>query len=305
MTPLKFNRFMNAYSFSVAIFFVVLVLSLIRLAFQEKPVIVVGTWKIYQSDINQRNKIIKIFFPFYTSEEGGLFQLKRSAEYLKILQNHGVTITKEEILQEAKRIDLKTKDPKHLNEIKALFEGDHEAYLKNYVLSGMIDRIIAFDFFPNNSQIHKVSLAKAHQLISELQSNPNIFVVAKKNDFKVIQMSLSLSDGIIWDTDVSNEKINGTNFKDMAKVDNQELKSALQKDNQLGNLEKAQSWNDRFLKDLKDNQTYLKPINEGEFWLVLHHVKKINYGKHQLQAVLVPKISFDLWLKEELKHVYK
>ena len=141
----------------------------------SRPVKTIGHWKIYKEDIQWRDAIVQSFFPG-ARPGAGLKQLEKSALYLKVLENNGVTLTQKEILAEAKRIERNSRNPEHLVKIKNLFAGNEEAYLKNYVLPTLVDRVIAYEFFPNNAEIHKNSLVKAQNLIDRSKAGARPFM---------------------------------------------------------------------------------------------------------------------------------
>lgn len=148
-----------------------LFLSLICLIFihascsnQKQIIAEVGAYKITKKDINYRNKIIKLYDPKETRDLG-LDQLIKVFIYAEILSSYGQSINEEALFQEAKRIDKETQLPEFLLKIKAVFNDDHESYLRVYVLPVLVERMIYYDFFINNLNVHKESYNDAKQFL--------------------------------------------------------------------------------------------------------------------------------------------
>jgi hypothetical protein len=164
------------------------------------PVATLGSWKIYQKDIEYRDNIIRHFFPESTGSQG-LRQLQQSALRLFVLEKNGVTVTPEELEAEAKRIDESTRDPEGLAKIKAIFGEDRKGYLKNYVLPGYVDRILQFEFFPIYEKAHELTLKRAQSVIEKTKSNPDVFEnVMSQEGITVSTVILSKEKGLHWES---------------------------------------------------------------------------------------------------------
>ncbi len=264
---------------------------------RPQPIMRIGEWSIYPQDVEYRQQIANIHFP--QAKEGvGLMQLKKSAIHLKILQNHGLTFTNEEVIREAKRIETNTKGPDILKKIKKVFKGDHASYLKNYVKPILVDRSISYDFFENHPQIHKQSLKKAQELIEwGLKKPEKVKAKIKELGLKTNETLVSL-EGLI---EVSREENkNKQKLSNLNKLSGKKgfLFSRIKENNNLIKKRQALKWFE-LVKELEPMEMVKKPINRRGSWVVLQKLESLPAQTHKVLVISVPKISYHNWLTEE------
>lgn len=257
------------------------------------PVSRIGSWKIYPEDIAFREQIIHIEYP-EAKHGAALAQLEKSARYLQILESYGVTVTKEDLVQEADRIEKSSRDPGTLKKIKSVFGENQEAYLKNYVFPVFIQRILPYEFFPRKVDVQKVSLETAQRIIAEVQKDPaRLQEIAEKEGLSVRTVSLSLEKGLRWENTRQRPEREFLNTSSpVAELQNNFAEQA-QKEGRL--------WYESFLNKLADGDVLDKPLNYQETFLVIQRVRQTSPDEFQLRVLAIPKITFEQWLTKELE----
>lgn len=273
----------------------------IYLLFIPQPVAKIGSWKIYPSDVKARDRVIRVSFP-EAKESYGLKQLEQSARYLQVLEKNGVTLTKEEIEEEARRMDRSTKDPERLALIKAIFGEDREAYLKNYVLPALVARVLQFEFFPHHADIHALSLKRAQDLILKVQDQPKEFKKRmEEQGVPVSRVTLSLKEGLLWEQEHRDEK--RSKALDRSPKHRPDIYDQVQKNQQMLRVQEAQSWFDEFIEPLQDGEILSRPINDRMGLLIVQRLKSHKNGEEMdLLIATVPKLDFETWYRSELDH---
>ena len=241
---------------------------------QKQIIAEVGAYKITQKDINYRNKIIKLYDPKETRDLG-LAQLTRAFSYAEILNSYGQSINEKMLLQEAIRIDKETQIPNFLLKIKSVFDDDHDAYLRIYVLPVLVERMIYYDFFVNNLSVHKESYNDAMKFLKLALKSTKAF------------HRLGQKQGLDFARFVVSEK---TGLRPMGAIPDVPPSD-----------EQAKRWITNVVSKLKPGEIFPEVVNTEEHWKAIRYVgpyqNKTN--EHLLEAVLFKKISFDEWIKSE------
>lgn len=288
--------------FFLGILIITLVLGVVVYRVATAPVVTIGSWKIQASDIEARDKVVKIYFPG-AAENAGRLQLEKSARYLWVLEKNGVTLSREDIVEEAARIDRSTQDSQTLARIKEIFGKDRESYLKNYVLPNLIERVLRSEFFPLNDDFHGESLKKAQAFVEEVRRNPEEFYRrAEQQSFPVTTIRVSLDEGIEWQRapkDKKKQKEAG-GIIDKSPQARSEIYERVLAQQVKGRLREAKEWHEGILKKLKESEVFPKPINTQEGWFVVRYKRKINDRTFEAEVVTIPKLNFDDWLRQEL-----
>lgn len=166
----------------------------------------VGDLVITQSNVRQRNEVIKIYYPQET-QDFGLKQLTRAFVDAQILKNNGFPLTEERVKAEAQRIDQGTKDANTLAKIKKIFGGNEADYFKVFVLPTLAERTIYFDFFRNSPVIHRESKERAIQF-SKAGEKGSYSTLAKKQGLKYQKITIK-KDSPLWMKKISERLASG------------------------------------------------------------------------------------------------
>ncbi|MCM2277960.1 MAG: SurA N-terminal domain-containing protein [Oligoflexia bacterium] len=110
---------------------------------------------ITRRDVERREAVNRIYYPEYSKDlkNTSLQQLVNARVLQEILESHGRPVTDELLRQEALRIDRDTRKPDLLAQVKAVFGADEPAYLRNYVLPVIVERLIYYEFFLKDPRI--------------------------------------------------------------------------------------------------------------------------------------------------------
>lgn len=318
------EQFKNQLKLKIIFFLLFLIVLCCSIFYLTRPLASVGDYKITKKDADYRDQIIFLNSP-EEKRSMGLYQLIKSAINLQILKNNNIHIQESQIKAESQRIDINTKNPKQLKKIKDLFKDDVVGYEKNFVLPTLVDRMIYYDFFLKDENIHKISLQKAKDLILVAKkSNESFFVVAEQKGYVVKKLTVSLKNGLKWSSYnnsnrnqiISNHlnKIskNINNDKFINKNQNNNNPQSLQGDpvydqvvkhlklNDFNkNIEDAKKWYELVIASLGKNEIASSPINQDEKWLVVKYLGMDSAGDHQLEVVFVDKLSYSDWYEIE------
>jgi hypothetical protein len=276
--------------------------------FWKTPQAQVGDWKIYKQDSLFRDRIILLDFP-NEKRSLGLYQLVRSAIYLAILKNHGISIQEAQIEQEEARINASTKNPEQLEKIKQIFGKDVEAYRKDFVLPALVDHMIYYDFFLTNEKVQAESLKAATDFISAAQAkNADFRTLAKERNLEVHKLTVSLRNGLLWEEKrdsrepLSSGKKSSVPLKE--KQEHQEILDRINADfakkKKSGEFNAdAKQWYQMVIEPLKVGEVASAPISRDETWFVAKYVKKISDENFELEVVGIPKLDFTHWYEKE------
>jgi len=102
--------------------------------------------KITKEDIRARLQIEKVYNSQYYDTTGVIFIIIQQIWRENIAQDIGISITKEKIEKEAKRIDRETKAPHILNRVKEIFGQNDNKYLQHYVKPVLTERLLQEKF---------------------------------------------------------------------------------------------------------------------------------------------------------------
>lgn len=269
----------------------------------ERPVSTIGSWKIYQKDIEYRDKVIKQAFP-NNDRSLGLAQLEKGAHYLQVLEKNGVTLTPEEIETEARRIDHDTKDPASLAAIKKIFGEDRKAYLKDYVLPLLSERVLQHEFFPSYEQAHTLSLERARNLIREAQTDPEKFIdLMRKENVPLSTVTLSLKEGLKWARENSHLPPNEAKLIDLSSKPKGDVYQRVQTEMKKRQVQQAQVWYDNFVHAMKDGEIFHLPINQDSELLIIRRLHENKNGDIVLQIATIPKTDFETWYHQQLEEL--
>lgn len=248
------------------------------------PVSKIGRWPIYKEDIQKRAEVERLYGAREAIEETALKKLEASARHLQILEKHGLTVTRDDLAEEDKRIDASTRSPLLLKKIKEIFGGDHDAYLKNYVKPTLVDRIIAFEFFPRTPSLQEKSKKIAIDLIAHVESG------------KESLRSLAETRALVTHT----ISLGG---RQKPRVLSKERSRDLR---MLGPIERMKdvwqpNWVRKFSKRLKPGEILGSPLDERTAWMVIQRLETSHQNKEEYLVVIVPKLRYTEWLASELK----
>lgn len=262
----------------------------------------IGSWKITKSDLNYRTQVAKAYFPDST-EDAALKQLEKSANYLKILEKNGVTVSEQDLDAEESRILKETKDPKQLEKIKQIFKDDKQAYRKNFLKPLLVDRFIYEDFFLNNPQVQKVSHEKAMGLIHASADKTKNFeelatqMGARVNTFKITKKGMEIVGSKIKTVP---EEVRGKVIDESPKP-NQAVYHLIQQEMKRNGSQPLVFWRDRILPRMKEGEALSQPISQDTRLMVVYLKEKKSAKEATVQIAIIEKMNFDQWVAEQEK----
>ena len=258
----------------------------------------VGSYAIYQRDVECRDAIIKLGFP---GEERslGLTQLIRAYQFAQILKLHGREVTADTLKKERQRIDEKTLFPEKLAEIKKKCGDGGVEYERAYLLPVLVERVLYYEFFISDPAVHAVSLEKPNRFLSQALIKPTGFAaLAKKEGLRIAQLTVSLSTGLQWKLP-NQEKNPPPPSQPIPAAVSQKFES--QKG--IESSTEGKKWVEELIKPLKPGELIPRIIDDRETWLVARYLKPVvaKVDTYELEVVSFPKRNFDEWLAQEVK----
>lgn len=248
------------------------------------PVSKVGRWSIYKEDIQRRAEVERLYGAREAVEEIALKKLEASARHLQILEKHGLTITHDDLVEEDKRIDDSTKSPILLKKIKEVFGKDHESYLKNYVKPGLVDRVIAFEFFPGTPSLQAGTKKTATDLIAR--------AVSGKESLQALAESKTL---------VTRTISLGEKQKPHAPSKQRDARLKMFDPTEWMRTLWRPSWALGLAKKLKPGEVLDHPIEEQSAWMVVQRLETSSPQNEDYLVIVVPKLRYSEWLTSELE----
>jgi hypothetical protein len=267
----------------------------------------VGDYSIYKNDVACRDAIILASYPD-DKRKLGLYQLIQSYQHAQILKNFKQAITKDQIRKEKERIDKSTLMPENLAKIKSACGGDGSAYENAYVLPALVDRVIYYEFFLKNPEIHRELFEKAQAWRDAAIENPaNFETLAKKESHPVSLFTVSLDRGLVWAPPPGIREPR----QEPAIIDRsgRGAPAAIQR-----NLDQRQEeqisaegkkWIEDVIKPLQPGQVSSRIIDQGEVLMVVRYLKPVVSGRNKfsMQAAIFPKRNYGEWLEGQKKLV--
>ena len=273
--------------------------------FKGKAVQEVGSYPIYKSDVEYRTRVANIFYP-NTSAKVAQDQLARAFTYAEILKNNGQSFDPPVLLKEEARIEQSTRDPEKLKQIKAVFGKDHDAYLKDFILPTYVERVIYFDFFVHNQNIHRASQQVAADFLAAATEHPeNFLALVEKQKLKSARLWVSNEQGIQL------ERLAGTRgaadqptreIIDQSKHSAKQtaIEAKLKADANSAESLEVKKWIDELIKPTPTGHMVARIIEQQTHWLVL---KNLGYDQkhkaYEIQAVAFSKANYEEWLTQE------
>lgn len=264
----------------------------------------VGDYEITQQDIDRRDEIARVYYPENTSSQG-LKQLTDAYIYAEILKKHGRPVTAELLQAEQERIDKQSLMPEMLARIKNIFGKDTESYRRIFVLPIYVDRVLPFEFFPNDRVIHAERLKIATRLLTEVQKDPKHFArIADDRGFTAQTFTVSLHEGLQWKpVDKSlPQPIPGANGSIPAPASVQQV---IEEQQRNGASEEGRKWIEEMIKPLSKGSVLPRVIDRDSSWLVARYLepKPKTKDTYTLEGVLIPKIDFATWVAKEKESI--
>jgi hypothetical protein len=248
----------------------------------------IGDYKITQKDRDYRDKIIRVYYP-ETAESYGLRQLVGSYTNAQVLKNNDQKLDDEILKKEEERINQNTRAPETLERIKQIFGDDVESYRKVFILPTYADRVIYFEYFMNNPEIHAPSLKAAQEFLAEANQNPSQFkTLAEKKAKRFTRFEISLHRGMVWEK-TETDRPGPKGPKKIAPLPAEVSPE-------------GKKWIDEVIRQLKPGQVHGQVIDKTEYWLVAKYVG-LKSGRleptHQFEAAILPKQDFGKWFEAE------
>ena len=271
---------------------------------RNRVVAKVGRYEITKKEVEYRDRVIRQYYPGETRSMG-LDQLERAYKYAEILARAGREVTDDVLKQEMDRIDSHTLLPESLGKIKGIFADDVSAYKRVYILPTYVERVIYFDHFMHSPTAQERSLGRARGLLDKVRNHSGDFAkIVRAEGYRPRKVILSSEKGIEWQRDESDEPKEpdaipppqASNGIVSGMID-----AEIQKRNGASMDETAKAWMTQIVGSIASGQVFGKVIDHGENWVVVRYVRQL--AKHtkayELDAVVVPKNSFDEWVKTE------
>ncbi len=290
----------------IALAFIVLTLLLAKprikaWTYSHVTVAQVGDYKITAQDIAWKNAVIQVYYP-QESRDVGLQLLTGTYTTAQILKNNGHEITEEILKKENERIDRDTLRPEVLATIKGIFEGDEKGYLRIYVFGVYAERTIFYDFFMHSESIHAASKQVAQEFLQRVLATPSRFnEEAKKSSLKSAPFTVSLSSGLVWESESKKQKPSGPKIIDASKTPaDLQLKFDANAPPPAVS-EEGQRWIKDVVATTEPDHLFLQVIDQGEYWMVARYLGKHKSKKdaYLFESVTFPKADFGKWSAEQ------
>lgn len=275
--------------------------------FKEEEHWQIGRFKIYQSDVDARSKIVQIFYPQNKIAEAGFIQLKNAYVTAAVLENNGHIINEHKLINESSRIDASSRDPKTLNKIKDIFRKngklDKEAYFRTFILPSYAERALPSVF--QELPLHAETLKKAQDFYAKVRANPEkLMEMAKEEKLSAEYLCISEAEGFTFSkTDPEKKKSKkdkekGPGLVDLSKVANQELRDSIMSTmtNSSGDL--VRKWFTDIVVPTKPGQVVSRIVDYYSSWMVLR-LRTKNEKRACFEAAMVSKETLESWLEKE------
>ena len=280
----------------------------------ERPIAVVGDYKITKKDAALRNKVSHVFYPADPSDHG-VEQLINAYTAATIMKNIGFEITDKQLAEEDTRINNGTRDPGNLARIKDIFGSDKEAYLRVFILPTLAERSIYGEIFLRSTKIQAPALEKVAAFMESARRS-SFEKAALAAGLKIQGLSISLNDGFEWESSPEEEEpLEGKRSRHRPrKGRSQERKEQVkvvappsadmvkvQKQLQEDDIKEVRTWIDEILASMQPGEMFGQPVNFGEQWLAVKFVgpDRRAKGKYNLLTVAFPKLNYQEWLDAE------
>lgn len=265
----------------------------------DRTVAVVGDYKITAKQVEYRNKLNDIYYP-NQKQRYGKDQLIQSYTYAQILKNNGHEITQKLLDEEESRIDSNTKAPETLKKIKDIFAKDRESYRKVFILPTYAERVIYFEHFMKSASAQEKSLRHVHNLITDLLSTPaELAFVAKERRLNYKKFHLSAERGIEF-LESRKKKGDRPALIDLsASVPPEAVKKAVSQQFETETNQNIKFWIENVISQVKPGEFIPEPVDYGDHWLIVRYLKALGGKKFLLEAIFVPKDSYETWLAAE------
>ena len=265
----------------------------------------VGDYSIYKNDVDCRDAIILSSYPD-DKRKLGLYQLTQSYQYAQILKNFKQTITKDQIQKEKERINKSTLMPENLAKIKAACGGDGWAYENAFILPALVDRVIYYEFFLKNPEIHRELFEKAQEWRDRAIKNPGDFeTLAKKENHPVSLFAVSLDRGLEWapPPGIKGMKQGPTMIDRSGKGAPAAIQRSLDQQQEQQISAEGKKWIEDVIKPLQPGQVSPLVIDQGEVWMVVKYLKPTVNEKNSfnMQGAVFPKRNYGEWLEAQKK----
>ncbi|MEY4630144.1 MAG: hypothetical protein RIQ81_264 [Pseudomonadota bacterium] len=267
----------------------------------------VGDYSIYKNEVECRDAIILVSYPD-DKRKLGLYQLTQSYQHAQILKNFKQPITKDQIQKEKERIDKSTLMPENLAKIKSACGGDGKAYENAFILPTLADRVIYYEFFLKNQDIHRELLEKAQVWRDLAIKSPGDFgTLAKKENHPVSLFTVSLDHGLVWAPPPGIREAR----QEPAIIDRsgQGTPAAIQRNLDQRQEEQVSAegkkWIEEVIAPLQPGQVSSRIIDQGEVWMVVKYLRPTANKKNSfnMQAAIFPKRNYGEWLEAQKKMI--
>jgi hypothetical protein len=247
----------------------------------------VGDFRIYDKDVEYRNKVIKMNYPD-EKQDFGLFQLQKSYTNYQILRNYKYTPIEKRLETEAARIDQKTKNPDMLKKIKEIFGKDIAAYQRVFVVPAAVDEDIYYNFFNQQTSFQNESQKRAEDILKKLKETQEPFKqLAEKEQlpYRILQIDRMVG-------------VDPVDLETLKVVERFHEKEKNKKEDRY-----ASYWIDTVLKNVKVGEVASDIVSIEESWLVPRLHKMVNKNVYLVEIIEVPKKTFSHFIEEESKKV--
>lgn len=288
-----FKKKLVIYSLIIALLVSVAIYGVLH----ERPVATVGETEIYRKDVEYRDQIVKIYYP-QESRKMGLFQLVKSVRNIEILKNQGIEFGDNMVAAEFQRMKAESKDPKTLEQIRHVFGDDEKAFYRDFVLPNLADHYIYFNFFLIDEGLQAESLKQAKDFIklASRKNEKSFKVLAGEKNIKAKGLTLSLTRGMLWETE---KRIRNENFKNLKRSQPAPVDPKVAEYLNADTIKDAEVWHKKIIKNMDPGDVFGEPVGMGESFVVIHYLEKVNKDDYKLEVAFFPKLDYGSWYKKE------
>lgn len=268
----------------------------------KNVLLIVEGIKIYQKEVELRQKLNKMQAGMDSSYKIALYQMVKSAYLQAICKKYQFPLTDKVLGHELIRINKSTHRPQIIQQLKQL-AGDSVAYARVYVLPDFAERW-AYSNFLWNYKIHQKIGANAQLFLSKIIDKKITMQNLSKNySLRHQKLLVSKDKGFQLTTiDTSNTTSNKNKLIDLTAQADESTRKQVQQQMVNSNQLIVNQLIDYVLKSLKPNTFHSKPVEmKDSFWFVrlISKVKNV----YQIETLEIPKQSYSEFIGIEFKTI--
>jgi len=289
---------------SVATVSALVLIGFFLLFLRPKAIARVGTYHISEDEVKARDRLIGASFEG-EKRSLGLEQLVRTYVQASLLDRYAIGVTREELMEEASRLDKTGRSEDALADIKNLFGSDQDMYLKVYVYPLLVERKLRDHVFKRQPQIQRMVLDRAEAFLSRVRGSRYRFeVTARSEGLNIRYLRVTRRAGFEYFADRP-DLVRTAAERRAARHTYGEFRRQLARQRLL-NIDPAlqatvDRWFSHIIAKTPVGEVYPSLIAQGDGWLVVRRLAPFpkNLPGALFVVVMFPRVNFAEWLEAE------